>query len=208
MCHKSCHTIDWIQNVECILLFIKHWQFDLWRLHDHMSWSESIQMSFFYYFRCLSKKQRFALRMAQIRGVSSHIISKVLFKSTTMVSLSIDISQTEETSTYLGSGGCSSCNIWISPWCVNAILDKLHAPCKRWQWDTCGTPRCRRPDAEYFLSFCFEFFEVWIWRCHRLKKSQHIIKTCFSIQSTQFKMVMYNRYFPELKFYDRVQKSL
>lgn len=51
-----------------------------------------------------------------------------------------------------------------------------------------------RGDAEYFLSFCFEFFEVWIWSCHRLKKAQCIISTCFPAQSHKFKMIMDNRY--------------
>ena len=47
-----------------------------------------------------------------------------------------------------------------------------------------------RLDAEYFLNFCFEFFEVWIWSCHSLKKAQHILKTCFPMQYHKFKIIM------------------
>ena len=51
-----------------------------------------------------------------------------------------------------------------------------------------------RPDAEYFLNFCFEFFEVWIWSCHPLKKAQHIMEMCFPTQYHKFKIVMDKKY--------------
>ena len=51
-----------------------------------------------------------------------------------------------------------------------------------------------RPDAEYFLKFCFEFFEVWIWSCHHLKKVQHIINMRFPKQSDKFKILLDYKY--------------
>ena len=51
-----------------------------------------------------------------------------------------------------------------------------------------------RPDAEYFLNFFFEFFTIWIWSCHRLKKAQHIMKMCFPTQHHKVKIVMDNKY--------------
>lgn len=50
-----------------------------------------------------------------------------------------------------------------------------------------------RPDAEVFLEFCFAFFEVWIWSCHRLQKAQHILKKCFPTQSHRFNTILDKR---------------
>ena len=57
-----------------------------------------------------------------------------------------------------------------------------------------------RQDAECFLKFCFEFFEVWIWSCHPLKKAQHIIKKCFPKQSDKFKVIMDYKYCQDSNF--------
>ena len=60
-----------------------------------------------------------------------------------MVSLPINIFQKKEKSTYLGFRGCSSCNIWSSCGCLNTIMGKSHAHCRRQQWDPCSASRCR-----------------------------------------------------------------
>lgn len=50
-----------------------------------------------------------------------------------------------------------------------------------------------RPDTEDFLDFCFEYFELWIWSCYNLTKSQRIIETCFPRHYQKIKMFMGNK---------------
>ena len=50
-----------------------------------------------------------------------------------------------------------------------------------------------RPDAEKFLDFCGEYFELWIWSCYNLTKMQHITQKCFPKHHTKFKMFMSNK---------------
>ena len=61
-----------------------------------------------------------------------------------------------------------------------------------------------RPDAEYFLNFCFEFFEAWVWSFHPLTHNNDMSSyTVLQVHNNYRQQVLL-----EIKLYDWLQKSL